>query len=352
MDDPVFTEKFSRGTIREAKRRLKNMQLPTSNADFRRKLDVIRCSSYKVQTKSPSATEQLKIHRSERMSLPVSLPNTPNKITNKSFFDKSIFDVGTQIQQFNSTISKTASEMLNVRAVPLRKTLKPSKPEFETPKKDELKDHLAKILMEEPVGEKNDEKTVEKNLEITVEKNVEKSVETESAPKILPTARPRSISLQHKYKPTILPKPRPVPKPKPRSLSSICNSPNFELQTKNYSQNEENIDRSQKFNEITNKMPSTDPKSSKLHHYKPFSENNSNESVRTSTTTRTSFDFTQNAASQYKTSMNSDTEILFTEVVSEAKLLFNNAILKIEKDNRITKWLDEIENIPQLIKLK
>ena len=327
MDDLVFTEQFSRGTIREAKRRLKTMQLPTSNEDFRRKLDVIRCSSYKVQTKNPSAAEQLKPHRSERMSLPVSLANTPNKVTNKSVFDNIIFDLDTSK---NSTTSKTASELLNIRAVLPRKTLKPSKPEVDAPKKDELKDHLAKILIDDTVDE-------------TVDKE---SVEIDSTIKIIPTARPRSISLHYKYKPTILPK--PVPKPKPRSISSICNSPNFELKAEN-SLKIENMDKLHKFNEITNIMPSTEPKSLKIHHNKPFSENNSNESIRTSTTNRTSFDFTQNAASQYKTSMNSGTDSV-VEVVSDSKLLFNNAILKVEKDNRITKWLDEIENIPQLIK--
>ena len=75
-------------------------------------------------------------------------------------------------------------------------------------------------------------------------------------------------------------------------------------------------------------------------------------SEKTTTTTNsnqsTSFDFTENAASQYKNSMNSTEEgspSCSTEFASDAKLLFNNAILKVEKDNRITKWLDEIESV-------
>ena len=58
-------------------------------------------------------------------------------------------------------------------------------------------------------------------------------------------------------------------------------------------------------------------------------------------TCTTSFDFTQNGASQCKASVSS---VASSELISEAKLWFDNAILKVEKDNRITKWLDQVDN--------
>ena len=55
----------------------------------------------------------------------------------------------------------------------------------------------------------------------------------------------------------------------------------------------------------------------------------------------TSYDFTQNAPSQYKPSIDSLESI---EMASDTKLWFDTAILKVEKDNRITKWLEKVDN--------
>ena len=55
----------------------------------------------------------------------------------------------------------------------------------------------------------------------------------------------------------------------------------------------------------------------------------------------TSYDFTQNAPSQYKPSIDSLESI---EMARETKLWFDTAILKVEKDNRITKWLEKVDN--------